>query len=415
MDRIEPDVRAVECAPPPSQATRPPSDGTCCDVVAAPFQSCSCLPREEQVVYPPRDAGEQWNGFKWPHIVMMVNTTSGASRGRLVLRQLQGAEGVTAADLVSESPAALDATLDAALSQHLRQGGVRVVAAGGDGTVAWVSSLVARACERGGVLPTAVPLGVLPIGTGNELARNTGWGSYHSGYSLGEFLIAVATGRTFLMDTWAMSTVPAEGSGQATHKQLLCFCSAGFDASIAMKFHSLRSNAWFRSESVVVNKLWHVWYGLEESFSARKYLQRSLKLYVDNQLVEIPDDINLIQLLSVPTGGDGTDYFRTMQDSIPDELQKFTTPSMGDGKIEVVGTKDLSDLLAIRYGWKHARRIAQGRRVQLFFNAKVPFQLDGEPTVLEPCTLSVSLKGKVPVVVGGGRTFGVPPPGLRTN
>lgn len=75
----------------------------------------------------------------------------------------------------------------------------------------------------------------------------------------------------------------------------------------------------------------HVWYGLEESFSARKYLQRSLKLYVDNQLVEIPDDINLIQLLSVPTGGDGTDYFRTMQDSIPDELQKFTTPSMGDG------------------------------------------------------------------------------------
>lgn len=68
----EPDVRAVECAPPPSQATRPPSDGTCCDVVAAPFQSCSCLPREEQVVYPPRDAGEQWNGFKWPHIVMMV-------------------------------------------------------------------------------------------------------------------------------------------------------------------------------------------------------------------------------------------------------------------------------------------------------------------------------------------------------
>ena len=91
------------------------------------------------------------------------------------------------------------------VSQHRRLGDLRFVAAGGDGTVSWVAELIVDACAMVGTR-NVPPIAVLSLGTGNELARVTGWGAgfHRSGWEarggLRSFARDVACGKVVGVD-----------------------------------------------------------------------------------------------------------------------------------------------------------------------------------------------------------------------
>ena len=87
------------------------------------------------------------------------------------------------------------------------------VAAGGDGTVSWVAELIHDACALVGTR-NVPPIAILSLGTGNELARVTGWGAAYDGRSLVPFVRDVASGKVIGVDSWLARDAAGSGSGR---------------------------------------------------------------------------------------------------------------------------------------------------------------------------------------------------------
>ena len=89
---------------------------------------------------------------------------------------------------------------------------VRVVACGGDGTVVWVlSELAKRGCA-------SVPVAVTPFGTGNDMARVLGEGGTAPSQLFGDGLsalrrrvLAVARVSIIPLDVWSLEFISGEG------------------------------------------------------------------------------------------------------------------------------------------------------------------------------------------------------------
>ena len=83
---------------------------------------------------------------------------------------------------------------------------LRLLACGGDGTVAWIlKDAVDGAVEFYGGSMRSLPtmsVACLPLGTGNDLSRVLGWGSKYLGESVDEILLDVCEAQHAMLDRW---------------------------------------------------------------------------------------------------------------------------------------------------------------------------------------------------------------------
>ena len=143
---------------------------------------------------------------------------------------------------------------------------LRLLVCGGDGTVGWVLSVLDALAW-----PVHPPMAILPMGTGNDLARALGWGGQFTDAPLAHLLQAVVDDtqtHVQLMDRWTITVAPnlqvepdavsstADADEQAAfgeqtavdHLPLTVmnnYFSIGADAHVALQFHNQRSESAF--------------------------------------------------------------------------------------------------------------------------------------------------------------------------
>ena len=80
---------------------------------------------------------------------------------------------------------------------------LRILVCGGDGTVNWLLSTL----DELAFYPNP-PMAILPLGTGNDLARSLGWGGSYVDEPIGKILTNVRDGQVLQLDRWYLNVTP---------------------------------------------------------------------------------------------------------------------------------------------------------------------------------------------------------------
>ncbi|CAG9827846.1 unnamed protein product [Diabrotica balteata] len=173
---------------------------------------------------------------------------------------------------------------------------LRVLACGGDGTVGWVLSVI----DQIGISP-APAVGVLPLGTGNDLARALGWGGGYTDEPISKILSNISQSDIVNLDRWSLDVeknkdAPPPASNEPVGKESLPlnvvnnYYSLGVDAHIALEFHEAREAHPEKFNSRLRNKMF---YG---QMGGKDLLKRKWKDLADFVILEC-DGQNITQKL----------------------------------------------------------------------------------------------------------------------
>ena len=108
------------------------------------------------------------------------------------------------------------------LSENKDKPGVRMIVCGGDGSVCWVHGILDKLCF-GEEYP---PVGVLPLGTGNDLARVLGWGGGYENESLSKIVSNLEKAAVVRMDRWKVQCLPTTPDDLDQAKRLVRCCES---------------------------------------------------------------------------------------------------------------------------------------------------------------------------------------------
>uniref|UniRef100_A0A4W5MPE8 Diacylglycerol kinase n=1 Tax=Hucho hucho TaxID=62062 RepID=A0A4W5MPE8_9TELE len=296
------------------------------------------------------------------------------------------------------------------LEMYRKVHNLRILACGGDGTVGWILSALDQL-----QLNPQPAVAILPLGTGNDLARTLNWGGGYTDEPVSKILSHVEDGNIVQLDRWNLIVEPNQDAGaeerdeQQTDKLPLDvfnnYFSLGFDAHVTLEFHESREANPEKFNSRFRNKMFYAGTAFSDFLmGSSKDLAKHIKVVCDGtDLTSKVQDLKLqcLVFLNIPRYCAGT-----MPWGNPSEHHDFEPQRHDDGCIEVIGFT-MTSLATLQVGG-HGERLNQCREVTLTTYKSIPMQVDGEPCKLAPSTIRISLRNQANMVQKAKRRTSIP-------
>ncbi|KAJ3693377.1 hypothetical protein LUZ60_008857 [Juncus effusus] len=369
-------------------------------------------------------------------LVVFVNCKSGGRHGPILKGRLQELIGedqvfdlsmVNPLDFVQYGLAYLEMLADSGdfCAKSAREN-LRIMVAGGDGTVGWILGCLGELNVQN--RKPVPPIGVIPLGTGNDLSRTFNWGAsfpFAWRQAVKRSLYKAITGPICRLDSWKVTVSMPAGEemdlpyalreiGECTIEQdgdiegelpekAFCFegvfynyFSIGMDAKVAYGFHNLRDEKPYIANSPITNKLIYAGYTCTQGWfftpcisdpslrGLKNILRLSIKKVNSNEweAIPVPSSVRAIVALNLHNYGSGRHPWGNLKTEYL-EKRGFVEAQADDGLLEIFGLKQGWHASLVMVELISAKHIAQASAIRLEIRGGQwrdgYMQMDGEP------------------------------------